>query len=164
MPKIYTKQEIQTAAEQLLAKPSFQELLETILKVPEHRRDAITEKSIHELQQKVYYRELEAGKIEWLNSGDGSSENIICWVSGADRVEADFTQRRTITQIKKLAEGNPEDVVIHWINKDGSINCSFPVEYVSIRKPKQMNYSEEQREVLRERMKAIKSKDTVHEK
>lgn len=164
MQKCYVEQEIQAAAEQLLARPSFRELLETVLKVPEHRRDAIMEKSIHELQRKVCFKEIEAGKIEWLNSGDGSSENIICWVTGADRVEADFTQRRIITQIKKLAERNPEDVVIHWINKDGSINCSFPVEYVSIRKPKQMNYSEEQREVLRERMKAIKSKDTVHEK
>lgn len=64
--------------------------------------------------------------------------------------------------ITRLAARYPEDVQVIAVNQDGSIFAHVPVEYVVIRKPKQMNYSEEERAARAERMRMLRS-ETSHQ-
>ena len=84
-------------------------------------------------------------------TGEGVQENCIEWIRGSQTATVTFPRSRFTTRITKLAELYPDEVQICHVNKDGSIVAHIPVEYVAIRKPKKMNYTEEQLEVLRER-------------
>ena len=82
---------------------------------------------------------------------DTVQENCIEWLKGDKMVTATFPKGKYATKVVKLAEQYPDEVQICHKNKDGSIVAHVPVGYVAIRKPKKMNYSEEQLEALRER-------------
>lgn len=61
------------------------------------------------------------------------------------------------TKIKKLAKEYPDEVAIVYTNTDGSIVARIPVKYIKISHPRSVSreYTEEQKEELRQRMKRI---------
>lgn len=58
--------------------------------------------------------------------------------------------------LKRYAEERPEDVTIRATNPDGSILAHVPAAWVSIRPPKQMNLTNEQRAERAEKMRALR--------
>ena len=87
---------------------------------------------------------------------DGVNENVIEWLRG-DKVAAVTAPSKSKLKgmITRLAEKCPDEVEILERNKDGSIFAHVPVEFVVIRKPKQV--SENQREAARHNMKKLQA-------
>lgn len=88
-------------------------------------------------------------------TGSSSQENCIEWISGNKTATVTFPKGKYATRVKKLAEKYPDEVTICHENKNGTIVAHIPVSYVRINKPKQMNYTEDQKEVMRERAKQM---------
>lgn len=55
-------------------------------------------------------------------------ENVIEWITGADRITGTFTQKRFINRVKRMAEKYPEAVEIIAENNDGSICVHLPLK------------------------------------
>ena len=89
---------------------------------------------------------------------EGINENVIEWLRG-DKVAAVTapSSSKLKGMITRLNARYPDEVEILAANQDGSIFAHVPVEYVAIRKPKQMNYTDEQRAELSERMKKMRA-------
>lgn len=68
-------------------------------------------------------------------------------------------ERKFINKVRRLKEKFPEQVRIikEPEDNDGCIYCELPVEWFTIRVPKQMNYTEEQREEIAKRFALSKS-------
>ena len=62
------------------------------------------------------------------------------------------SERKWITKIEKYAESHPDEVVIRNKNEDGSVVAQVPKSWFKLSPPKKMNYSEEQKAALRERL------------
>lgn len=67
-------------------------------------------------------------------------------------------ERRMITRLMKLAEQYPDEVEIieRPETNDGCLYLKCPADWLLIRHPKKMNYSDEQRAAMAERMKNIR--------
>ena len=89
---------------------------------------------------------------------EGINENVIEWLRG-DKVAAVTapSSSKLKGMITRLNTKYPDEVEILATNQDGSIFAHVPVDYVVIRKPKQMNYTDEQRAELSERMKKMRA-------
>lgn len=61
------------------------------------------------------------------------------------------------TKLQKLAADHPEECNCIE-NKDGSVFGHVPVKYIKVSPPRQLNFSEEQREKLRTNMKSLHDK------
>lgn len=74
-------------------------------------------------------------------------------------------ERKFITKVRKLKKKYPDKVRIirEPEDNDGCIYCELPVEWFTVRVPKQMNYTDEQREKMSERMRQISKHNRVHE-
>lgn len=72
-------------------------------------------------------------------------------------------ERRFITKVRKLKEKFPDKVRIlkEPENNDGCIYCELPVEWFTIRVPKKVNMTEEQRKIARERMRQFHRRGQV---
>lgn len=77
-------------------------------------------------------------------------ENCIDWVNGDHTVSASLNQRKLINRVKKLAKLHPEEVE-YVRNKDGSIMCHFPLEYLRITRPAHRDIPPEQAKTAGER-------------
>ena len=75
-------------------------------------------------------------------------------------------ERRFITKVRRLKEQNPEQVriIAEPEENDGCIYCELPKEWFRIQPPKKMNYTDEQRKEMSERMKRIATHGRVHER
>lgn len=82
-------------------------------------------------------------------------ENSIEWITGDNTMSVTLTSQRHITRIRKLAERKPDEVKI-VTNKDGSIYATLPLSYLKFNPPKDL--TEEQKEKLREKAKAMNKK------
>ena len=82
-------------------------------------------------------------------------ENNIEWITGDSTMSVTLTSQRHITRIRKLAEKKPDEVKI-TTNKDGSIYATLPLSYLKFNLP--MDLTEEQKEKLREKAKAMNKK------
>jgi len=89
-------------------------------------------------------------------SAGWSRENCIEFINDSDKATVTFCQGRYISRIKELAEKFP-DKVDYTINADGSLIGHIPTKaiHISIR---EMELSDEQRQVLAERLKASRTK------
>ena len=67
-------------------------------------------------------------------------------------------ERRFITRVQKLQAKYPDKVriIAEPENNDGCIYCELPTEWFSIRPPKKMNYTDEQKRIMSERMRGFK--------
>jgi hypothetical protein len=79
-------------------------------------------------------------------------DNVIEWLSDADRATVTAHKQSLKHRLTKLAEENPDDVQIVAVNEDGTMVAHIPVSYILIRKPKQMNYTDEQKEANAKRL------------
>ena len=84
---------------------------------------------------------------------DGVNENVIEWLRG-DKVAAvtALSKSKLKGMITRLAEKCPDEVEILERNKDGSIFAHVPVEFVTIRRPRRLELTAEQREKIGERL------------
>ena len=84
-------------------------------------------------------------------TGESMQENCIEWIKGNKMATVTFPKGKYATKIIKLAEQRPDEVKVCHTNSDGSIVAHIPVSYVHINKPRQLNLTDEQRRVRRER-------------
>ena len=84
------------------------------------------------------------------------NENVIEWLKG-NKVAAVTapSSSKLKGMITRLNARYPDEVEILAANQDGSIFAHVPVDWVVIRKPKQLNLTDEQRAELSERMKKL---------
>ena len=82
-----------------------------------------------------------------------------------DRVQGDYycsvftAERKFINQLKELAEQYPNDVEIQYINDDGSIGARVPSNWFRfVKPPTKRNYTPEQLEAMKERMKKARER------
>lgn len=66
-------------------------------------------------------------------------------------------ERRFITKVRKLKEKFPDQVriIAEPEENDGCLYCELPVRWFTIRIPKKMNFTDEQREEMSVRMKSV---------
>ena len=74
-----------------------------------------------------------------------------------DRAFFSSDERKFITKVRKLKEKYPDEVriIAEPEQNDGCIYCELPTRWFTIRVPKRMNLTDEQREELSVRMKRI---------
>ena len=82
-------------------------------------------------------------------------ENVIEWITGDDHVAVTLTDRRYISKVRKLREIDEKNVPVFVENKDGSIFAHLPLSTVKLSQKTKQNLSDEQRDVLRERMRSL---------
>ena len=72
-------------------------------------------------------------------------------------------ERKFIAKIRRLKEKYPDEVRIikEPEENNGCIYCELPVEWFSIRPPKKMNFTEEQRQEMLVRMQRIRERSRV---
>ena len=77
------------------------------------------------------------------------NEFVIEWISGQNTASVTFpSNSRWANKIRNLAENDTSVIVIE--DKNGALFAHIPVEYLLIRKPKKMNYTEEEIQRRRE--------------
>lgn len=78
------------------------------------------------------------------------SEFAINWLKGANYAEVSVPSGSALkSKLLRLAETRPDEVNNVTINKDGSMVCHVPVNYIKVTPPRQV--SEEQREAMSKR-------------
>ena len=98
-------------------------------------------------------------EVDHRASYETSTECAIEWLTNNRTATVTLPGRsKYCSKVKKLAEQYPEEVKIRHCNPDGSIVATIPVKYVKISHPKTVTreYTEEERELLRERMKKMR--------
>ena len=81
----------------------------------------------------------------------GDDSMIVDFQNGAKLCTVSLSRKKWINLIEEYAEKYPNEVTIKYRNKDGSIVAHMPVTYLRIRRPTQLELSEEDREELRQR-------------
>jgi hypothetical protein len=87
-------------------------------------------------------------------------ENNIEWVTGLkdeDKITLSLSSKRFINKVKKICSEHPEDTKLIE-NGDGTIYAELPIDCLKIYYPRKVELTEEQKEKLREQMKAIRKK------
>lgn len=84
------------------------------------------------------------------------NENAIEFLRDQKIATGTFCQGRYVSKIKKLAEERPDECQITDENPDGSIVAHFPVSWVKIAPPREVNLTEEQKTVLAERLRSAR--------
>lgn len=84
---------------------------------------------------------------------DNSTEFAIEWVKGDEKAVCTFPSSTAYKNaVMQYAEQYPDKVKIRVENKDGSVVAEVPVKWIQVRKPREMNYSEEERARISERL------------
>lgn len=91
-------------------------------------------------------------------TGEAVQENCIEWIKGSQTATVTFPKSRFSIKVTKLAEQYPDEVQICHVNKDGSIVAHIPVKYIRLQRPSQRVCTEEERQMLRERLKTNRAK------
>lgn len=89
----------------------------------------------------------------------GFMENVIEFLKDDTRATLSLSQKRYISQVRKLSEQYPDECEIVANNKDGSICAHVPVSWVQIRRPRE--YSEEQRAKMAERLEMLRKSSSM---
>lgn len=94
-----------------------------------------------------------SNEVSGENSFETSNECAIEWLRGDKVATVTFPKgTRYTSRIKKLAAENPEEVVIRYENKDGSIVATIPTSYIRLNaKRAKKELTEDQKQALRER-------------
>ena len=79
------------------------------------------------------------------------NETTIEHLGGEELCGISTGERTMRNRLAKLAEQNPEQVKCVAVNPDGSVYYKVPWRWVTVRKPKKMNLTEEQKASLIER-------------
>ena len=67
-------------------------------------------------------------------------------------------ERKFITKVRKLKEQYPDQVriIMEPEENDGCIYCEMPTEWFTIRVPRKLDLTDEQREAMRDRLNQIR--------
>ena len=70
-------------------------------------------------------------------------------------------ERRFITKVRRLKEKYPEQVriIAEPEENDGCIYCEMPTAWFTIRVPKKMNFTDEQKQAMAERLMRLREND-----
>ena len=82
-------------------------------------------------------------------------ENVLEWLNGQERVTLTLSQQRYIHRIQDYAEKYPDEVKIQYVNEDGTILASMPLNYLKISRPRE--FTDEQKQASAERFHALRS-------
>lgn len=86
----------------------------------------------------------------------GTPETTITWLKGDEKASIYTCDSVMVNRLRKLAEENPDDVRI--LNDQGyGLKMDVPVKWIKIRKPKKMNFTDEQKAAMAERLRASRS-------
>lgn len=89
-------------------------------------------------------------------------EFVIEWIKGAETATVTAPSSTALcNSMKRMKEKHPDKVTEFIQNKDGSICCHVPIEWVSVRPPKRINYSEEEKIKRAERMKEMRARQSI---
>ena len=83
------------------------------------------------------------------------SETVYEHISGNDTFTVTAAERWSVGMIRRLKEKYPDQVDICRINQDGTVLAHLPLEWLRIVPKKRCSLSDEHRQALSERMKAI---------
>lgn len=86
------------------------------------------------------------------------NETVIEHLGGESFAGVSSGERGMKNRLAKLAEQYPEDVKLIATNTDGSVFYHVPYKWVSIRRPKQVNWTEEQKAAAAERLRLARDK------
>ena len=87
-----------------------------------------------------------------------NKENCIEFLTGDKTATLTFTNRKHITKIKKLYNEYKSDFEYFVENTDGSVCAKVPLKWIKLSVPRKVEYSEEQKAMLSERMKNMQKK------
>ena len=85
-------------------------------------------------------------------------ENAVEFLVGDNLCTASFTSQRHINRIKKLFGNHKQDFCYMVENRDGSVCAKFPLSWLRIVPPTRREISEEEKELLRERLAEIRNR------
>ena len=92
-------------------------------------------------------------------TGDSTQENVVEWIRGDKEVTVTLSGRTKYnSKVRKLAEQFPDEVKIVSDNIDGSIVAHLPLSYIKISHPRQVNLTDEQKEMAAERLRTIRER------
>jgi len=77
-------------------------------------------------------------------------------LAGDEQAAISTGERKIKTILSRLAKKHPEECVLIAENEDGSVYYHVPWSWLSIRPPKKMNLTDEQRQALRDRLEEAK--------
>lgn len=86
---------------------------------------------------------------------EANRENAVEFSTGDGTCTCSFTSMRHVNRIKKLFEKYGSEFERFEINKDGSVYCRIPISWLRICRPTKKELSQEEKEILRERMKKL---------
>lgn len=92
------------------------------------------------------------------NNYETVRENAIEFLRNQKTMTCTFCQKRFISKIKQMAEEYPDEVKIVVENPDGSIVAKLPVRALHLSLTKKRDYTEEEKEILRERLAKAREK------
>ena len=87
-------------------------------------------------------------------------ETVCEYLDADDRATFFSSERKWINKIIKLKESHPDevDIVTYPEDNQGMILAHIPKQWFKISPPRQVNYTDEQRAALAERMKNVRTK------
>lgn len=86
---------------------------------------------------------------------DMCDDNAVTFFRNGKIASVTFSQPKFINKIRALAEQNPDEVKI-FADQDGVITANIPVSYLHIYKSYSREMSDEEKEVLIQRLKQIR--------
>lgn len=82
-------------------------------------------------------------------------ENAIEWLNGQDRILVTLSQQRYINRVKEYAEKYPDEVQIQYVNEDGTILASMPLNYLKLSRPRA--FTDEEKQASAERFRELRA-------
>ena len=87
-------------------------------------------------------------------------ETCVNYVGGDDYITFCSSEKRWISKITRLHEQRPDEVtIVHQPeDNDGMLYAYLPKSWLKVSPPRQVNYTDEQREAMAERLAAAREK------
>ena len=89
-----------------------------------------------------------------------------CFNYCGDKGYMSSDERKWIGRIRRLKEQHPDEVriITEPEDNDGCIYAELPKEWLQVRPPKKMNYTDEQRQEMSDRMKQMHMDGSIRER
>lgn len=90
-------------------------------------------------------------------------ETCLNHIGGDGTMTFSSSEKKWINRITKLHEKYPDDVQITYAPEDngGVIYAQLPANWLKVSPPRQVNYTDEQKAAMAERLAAARNKQTV---
>ena len=102
--------------------------------------------------------EFETAAWEVDKSINSNQENVIEWLRNSHTATVTLSQPKYVSRVKELAKKFPNEVEIVHENRDGSVVAHIPTKAIKINLVTPREYTEEEKEKLREQLKNARKK------